>query len=152
MTKKMDLISPLKNEISYYSYYCTNHRINTISKKLLFKNNPCNGKITSKRNDLNFYLQIEHNEICNNKNPKIYDNTANVTSNAHAFSNYKEELIKFLNLNPLITFTNFKTYAIKKYLKGEFDCSIKKTLFLTYIILGGNMLKFLIGFLYLIII
>ena len=52
-----------------------------------------------------FYMNIDHNDICNNKNPKIYDNMAKVTSNLYAFSNYKDELIKFLNLNLLITYT-----------------------------------------------
>ena len=99
MTKKKDLLSSMKKEIIYYS---TNHRINTINKKLLFKTNTWNGKITFKRNENNFYFNSEHNEICNNKNPKIYDNIANVKSNVYAFSNFKEELIKFLNMNLLI--------------------------------------------------
>ena len=90
MTKKKDLCNKNKNDIILY---CTNHRINTINKKLNFKNNPCNAKMTFKRNENNFYMNREHNNICNNKNPVIYDNQANVTKNVYAFSDYKNDLI-----------------------------------------------------------
>ncbi len=37
----------------------------------------------------------KHNSICDNKYPKFYDNTANVTSNSFRFLNYKNGFFKF---------------------------------------------------------
>ena len=139
MAKKADIINANKNKIVYY---CTNHRINTINKKILFRNNPCNGKIIYYRNENTFILKTDHNNICNNKKPKIYDNNANVTFNAYAFS----------NLSPLVTFTNFKQYAIKKFINGKFNFSIRKNTFKNIFIRGKNIQRFLIGFPFLIII
>ena len=119
-----------KNDIIFY---CTNLRIHTINKKLTFMNNACNAKMTFKINENNFYMNREHNSICNNKNPIIYENLANVTNNVYAFADYKEDLLKYLNLNPLITYTGFKQYAIKKYLSGKFEYNIKRILFQIYI-------------------
>ena len=85
--------------------------------------------MTFKRNDNNFCVNREHNSICNNKNPIVYENLVNVTNNVFAFADYKEDLLKYLNLNPLITNTGFKQYAIKKYLSGKFEYSIKNILF-----------------------
>lgn len=45
-------------------YYCVNHRINTVKKKLLFKKNKCNGKLEYHRNTGKFFLITEHNKIC----------------------------------------------------------------------------------------
>ena len=120
--QKKDLANIHKNNIIFY---CT-HRNNTINKKLKFKKNPCNAKITYKRNEDHLNMNIYHNEVCIVKKPQIYENIVNVNKNIYEFLNYKEDLIKFLNLNPLITFSSFKKYVIKKYIEGKFDCSIKK--------------------------
>jgi len=53
MTKVKDIINPYKNRIIYY---CNNHLINMINKKLLFNNNRCNGKIEYLKNKNNFYI------------------------------------------------------------------------------------------------
>ena len=95
--KKAELIYPSKNEIIYI---CTNHRINTVNKKLKFKNYPCTGKLNYNRTTNKFYMIHKHNSICDNKYPNIYDNTANVTNNDYGFLNYKNDLLEFLNLNP----------------------------------------------------
>ena len=60
MTKKTDLMNANKNIIIYY---CTNHRINTINKKILFRNMPCNDKIIFYRNENAFILKTDHNNI-----------------------------------------------------------------------------------------
>ena len=82
-----DLLSPIK----IITYYGINHRVNTLNK-----NNQINRKITFKRKQANFYMNIEHNEICNNKNSIIYDHMGISTSNVYEFFKYKEELIKFI--------------------------------------------------------
>ena len=87
MTKLKDIINPSKNRIIYY---CNNHRLNTINKKILFNNNPCNGKLEYLKNEENFYLIHMHNDICDNKNVKIYDNIGDITINAYKFSDYKD--------------------------------------------------------------
>ena len=90
--KKSELICPSKNEIIYI---CTNHKINTANKKLKFKNYICPGKLKYNRTANKFYMIHKQNSICDNKYPKIYDNTVNVTSNTYRFLNYKNGFFKF---------------------------------------------------------
>ena len=87
MTKNKDLKNKHKNN---NIFYYTNHRIKSSHKKLIFKNNPYN-----KRNEDEFYMNIEHNDICNNIKPQIYENIADVKKNVYALSKYKEELLNF---------------------------------------------------------
>ena len=92
MTKKYLLNNRNHNNIIYY---CTNHRINTAYKKITFKNNPCNAKIVFKRNENNFYNKRKHNNICDNINPKIYDNVGDITENVYRYNDYKKNLLNY---------------------------------------------------------
>lgn len=121
-----ELIKKDKTEIIYF---CTNHRINTVKKKILFKNNPCNGKIKFNRLDNNFYWLADHNDICDNKYPKLYDNSGNITENVYKFADFKEYLIEYLNKNPIMSYNKFKDHAIKSYLEGDYDLYIRKNTF-----------------------
>ena len=94
-------------------YFCTNHRINTIKKKLLFKNNPVNGKIKFYRIKEQFYWIKNHNNTCDNRNPPIHDNITNVTKKIYGFDISKENMINYLNKNSLVTYTHFKDFAIE---------------------------------------
>ena len=89
-------------------------------KKIAFKNNPCNGQLEYDRLKNEFYITFEHNNICENNNPAIYDNVWDIQKNVYNFSNFKFFLIDFLNKNALITFSKFKKYAYKEFLK--LDC------------------------------
>ena len=126
MTKKYLLINNNHNKIIYY---CTNHFINTMKKKIQFKNCPCNGRIEFLRKDNSFYISHKHNSICDTLNKPVYDNLANVTNNVYNFSDFKQKLIEYLNLHPLITFEKFKLYGVKLFLKSEFDFIIWKNTF-----------------------
>ena len=66
------------------------------------------------------------NENCILKRPQIYGNIANVNKNVYEFINYKEDLIKFLNLNPLISYSSFKKYEIENELKENLIINSKK--------------------------
>lgn len=75
--------------------YCANRRLNSHNKKLIFERNPCNEKLEFDCKTLQFYMIIEHNNICNNKNYKCYDNIADINESINKFGDYKE-LISFL--------------------------------------------------------
>ena len=56
-----------------------------------------------------FYILCDHhNNICNQKNIKIYDNTLDLEENINKYKDFKETLIKFLNKNSLISFLCLK--------------------------------------------
>jgi uncharacterized protein with FMN-binding domain len=113
-----------KTNVLYY--FCVNHRLNTPYKKMLFGNKNYNGKLKFIRNTNEFYIIHKHNEICDIKNKKVYDNLANIEKEINNFSNYKEALISFLNKNPLIGYNAFKKKAVNIYLKNEYEFCIKK--------------------------
>ena len=53
-----------KINIGHLKYYCNNHRLNTTNKRLLFKNELCNGQIKYIRNTNKFYIIHLLNKIC----------------------------------------------------------------------------------------
>ena len=110
-------------------YYCTNHFLNTMKKKLQFKKNPCKGRVEFLRNEKNFYFSHLHNSICDSTNRPIYDNLADVTNNVYNFTEYKQKLLEYLNLHPLITYEKFKLYASKLFLANDFDFIVRKNTF-----------------------
>ena len=79
-----------KNNVGTIRYYCTNHRLNTENKRLLFDTNPCNGQIEFDRESNKFYFTYEHNDICNKLNIPIYDNNADINIKIKKYSDYKK--------------------------------------------------------------
>ena len=61
------------------------------------------------------------------KRKKIYDNLSNIETEINNFTDYKDDLISYLNKNPLISYTAFKKKAIYIYLNHEYNFTIKKT-------------------------
>ena len=59
------------------------------------------------------YWIKNHNNTCDNRNPPIHDNIANVTKNVYGFDTFKENMINFINKNPFVSYTHFKEYAIE---------------------------------------
>lgn len=45
-----------------------------------------------------FYLAYNHNEIWDEKNPKLYDNIGDIKKNVIAFSDFKNELFYIIFL------------------------------------------------------
>ena len=74
-------------------------------------------------------MTCNHNEICDGKNPRHYDNIGDIQKNVYAFSEFKNELIKYLNNHPLISFPNFKIIATKHFLNNKYDFYLKKNTF-----------------------
>ena len=61
------------------------------------------------------FMTCNHNEICDGKNPKLYDNIDDIQKNVYAFSNFKNELIKYLNIHPLISFPFLRKYQLNNF-------------------------------------
>lgn len=99
MTKKEYLI---KSQVRIIRYYCTNHLLNTNTKKFLLKIiHVINSQLEYDRLKNEFYITFEHNNIKENNNPVIYDNVGDIQKNVYNFSNFKSFLIDFLNKNVL---------------------------------------------------
>ena len=111
------------------NYFCVNHRINTANKKLLFGIYRCNGKIEFNRITEEFFLVRNHNKICDKRNLRLYDNYSEIETNICNFEEYKNELINFLNNNPLISIYAFKKHALKLFLSSnnKFNFTLKKS-------------------------
>ena len=52
---------------------------------------------------------------------------ANIETEINNYTDYEDDLISYLNKNPLISYTVFKKKAIDIYLKHEYEFTIKKT-------------------------
>ena len=117
------------NNVGIIRYYCTNHRLNTDNKKLLFGKTPCDGQIEFDRGNNKFYITYEHNMIYNKLNIPIHDNEADINIEIKKRSDFKKILIEFLNKHPLYYFTYFKKFAKKLYLKGKYEFKISKNAF-----------------------
>ena len=100
-----------------------------MKKKIQYKKSPCNGGIEFLRKENKFYFSHLHNAICDTLNKLVYDNLATITNNVYNFSDFKQKLIEYLNLLPLITFEKFKLYVVKLCLIGEFDFIVPKNTF-----------------------
>ena len=70
-------------------------------KKSIFGGKGFNEKLEYYRNTNEFFIIAEHNNICDQKNKKIYCNNAQIKKEFIKFSNFKSDLIKYLNLHPL---------------------------------------------------
>ena len=70
-----------------------------------------------------YYLETENSEYCNNKVNEKYTNDLDLNAAINNYKNFKDELIKFLNLNPIIKYTDFKEKATKLYYKN--NCQFK---------------------------
>ena len=67
-------------------------------------------------------MTCNYNELCDGKNPKHYDNIDDIQKNVYVFADFKNELISYLNIHPLISFQVFKKLVTKHFLnyKCEF--------------------------------
>ena len=109
-------------------YYCNMHNT-TIESNESYKNGrkkkmpKCNARIYYNKAEKKYYLETEHSEYCNNKVKEKYTNDVDLNAAINNYKNFKEELIKFLNLNPIIKYTDFKEKATKLYYKN--NCQFK---------------------------
>ena len=95
-----------------------------------------------------------HNDLCDKKSNVLYDNIADINSNIINYEGFKENLINYLNKNPLVSIYEFKKYALKLFLSSNNNCNftLKKILFQAFIILGEVIVRFLVHIQYSIII
>ena len=111
--------------ILYIYYYCNNHR-KIIEKE---KNKMCNGKISYNKEKKEFYLNTEHSLFCKETKSEYKLRKINITNEVKKNNDFKQVLINYLNLNPLITYKIFCKEADK--IKGEFKLEniISKTFY-----------------------
>ena len=102
-----------KSNIDHLIYYCSNHRLNTTNKKLLFKKKPCNGKIKYNPKTIKFYLIKIHNKISNETNIPKYDNNAYIDIEIRNITDFKKSCLDYLNKHPLCSFNYFKKKVTK---------------------------------------
>ena len=80
-SNKLDSLTNINTNIIHY--YCNNHNLNTEDKKKYFKKHKCNGKIDYFRKKNEFFLVHEHNEKCDLRILKIYDNELEIENSMH---------------------------------------------------------------------
>ena len=76
-----------------------------------------NARIYYNKAEKKYYLETEHSEYCNNKVKEKYSNDVDLNAVINNYKNFKDELIKFLNLNQKIKYIDFKEKASELYYK-----------------------------------
>ena len=59
----------------------------------------------------------------------MYDNIGNINKKMDNYKNFREVIIKYLNLNPLIKYSDFRKYASELYEKTNFSFNIENYTF-----------------------
>lgn len=109
-------------------YYCNMHNTMIDSdeynekgkKKKIAK---CNARIYYNKSENKYYLETDHSDYCQMKSNKSYTNLADINSEINNYKNFKDELINYLNINPVIKYGDFKEKAINLYYKN--NCNFK---------------------------
>ena len=76
---------------------------------------------------------------------------ADISSNVNNFTQYKNELKKYLDSHPLILYKTFKYQANILYTTSEFDFILKENILKIYIKIGEETVKYFFGHPYMII-
>ena len=137
-------------------YYCNMHN-STINSDELYENSrkkkipKCSTRIYYIKTEKKFYLESEHSEYYNNKAKQMYSNAADLNATINNYKNFKDELIKFLNLNSIIKCTLIlkikqQNYNIKIFVNSKFWKILSKI----FIIIGEQILIYIQNLRYLI--
>ena len=88
-------------------YYCSNHRTSKFSG--IFDNNNkkkrisiCDGKILYDKTSKNFYFMKVHSDRCKEIMKQKFDNYQSINLEISNYKNFRDNLIEFLKLNPII--------------------------------------------------
>ena len=118
----------------YIIYYCNLHNT-TINSTLVDKNGKkikipkCNSRVYYEKNTESFYLETNHSLFCENRKKQNYQNLADINAEVSNYQQFRKDLIKYLEFNPVIKYTEFKIKANKLYYKNNCNFEIKDNTF-----------------------
>ena len=116
------------------SYYCSLHRTTKYSN-VFDKNNKkkkvclCNGKIIYDKKIKKYFLSCEHSKKCDDLIKEKFDNFQNINLEINNYKNFRNGLIEFLNVNPMITYPDFVKESYKIYNNNNCTFDIKEHTF-----------------------
>ena len=64
-------------------------------------------------------METDHSKFCENRKKQNYQNLADINKEVSNYQQFRFELIKYLDYNPVIKYTNFKLKANKLYYKNN---------------------------------
>ena len=121
-----------KDKAEIYSctiYYCIIHNT-TINSTLIDNKIPkCNSCIYYEKNTEAFYLESGHSLFYENWKKQNYENLAYINAEASNYLEFLKDLIKYLEFNLDIKYTEFKIKANKLYYKNKCNFEIKENTF-----------------------
>ena len=118
----------------YIIYYCNLHNT-TVNSTLVDKNGKkikipkCNFRVYYEKNTESFYLETNHSIFCENRKKQNYQNLANINAEVSNYQQFRKDLIKYLEFNPVIKYNEFKIKANKLYYKNNCNFEIKDNTF-----------------------
>ena len=114
----------------------------TIESNELYENgrkkkmSKCNARVYYNKTEKKYYLETEYSEYCNNKVKEKYNNNADLNAAINNYKKFKDELIKFLNLNPIIKYMILKkkqqNYTIKIIANSKYWKILSKIFIITW--------------------
>lgn len=85
----------------------------------------CNSRIIYNKIKNNYTLDIPHSEFCEIRNNKSFNLYTDINAEVKNYKKFKEQLIAYLDNNPIIKYKSFKLKSIKLYYKC--NCKFKIT-------------------------
>ena len=115
MNKSKDFVDDNK---VYLNCYCVKHHYKS---KILKNEKKCNAKIQYNKKTEEFFLIADYSSECQLKRVvKIKEEKEN-SNKYYKLTNLRNELMNYLNQNPLIKFNSFKKYAEDKLIKTNLN-------------------------------
>ena len=130
--KKFYLMTSVKDINKYQNlyYYCSLHRTSRFSEEYGDKTKKrisiCEAKIMFEIKNKIYYFANDHSDKCKNIKKQSYENIQNINTEISNYNNFREELIKFLNLNPVISFHDFAKEGQNLYDKNSCNFNVSK--------------------------
>jgi len=113
------------NKADILHYYCRNH--DTSKSSLDGKRHSiCEAKIKLDKNNNIYSLITDHSEKCRELENIQLENIHITNKEIENKEKYKEELLKYLNSNPLIILSEFNKHALNLYRGNEYKFDLKK--------------------------
>ena len=130
--KKFYLMTSVKDLKKYKNayYYCTNHRTSKFSEIYEEKGKKrisiCEGKILYEIKTKKYFFANDHSDKCKNIKKIEYENIQSINKEISNYKNFREELINYLNLNPVISFHDFAKEGQSIYDKNNCNFTVSK--------------------------
>ena len=89
----------------------------------------CNSRIIYNKINNSFVLDKPHSEFCEIRNKESFNLQTDINAEVNNYKKFKDELIAYLDNNPIIKYKNFKLKSIKLYYKNNCQFKITKNTF-----------------------